>query len=83
VLDRPRGAVLKNAEYRRHYRALLARLKEARISAGLTQVRAAAKLSEPQSFISKIESGERRIDFIEVQFLAKLYRKPLSFFEIR
>ena len=78
-----RGGVLKSAEYRRHYRALLSRLKEARIDAGLTQVRAARKLSKPQSFISKIESGERRIDFIEMQFLAKLYRKKLSFFEIR
>jgi hypothetical protein len=35
------------------------------------------------AFISKIESGERRIDYVEMEVLARLYRKPLSFFEIR
>jgi Helix-turn-helix len=79
----PRGAVLKDAEHRNHYRALLAQLKQARADVGLTQFEAARKLRKPQSFISKIESGERRIDFIEMQFLARLYRKPLSFFEMR
>jgi hypothetical protein len=42
----------------------------------------ARKLSKPQSFVSKFESGDRRIDFVELQYLAKLYRKPISFFEI-
>jgi transcriptional regulator with XRE-family HTH domain len=51
------------------------------MAAGLTQVDVAKKLKKPQSFISKIESGERRLDFIEVRLLAKLYGKPLSYFE--
>jgi transcriptional regulator with XRE-family HTH domain len=69
-------------ENRRHYRALLNSLRQARKAAGLTQAQVARKLSKPQSFVSKFESGERRIDFVELQYLAKLYRKPISFFEI-
>ena len=66
----------------RHYRALLNRLRQARMDAGLTQIQVARKLSRPQSFVSKVESGERRVDFVELQYLAKLYRKPISFFTI-
>jgi transcriptional regulator with XRE-family HTH domain len=47
---------------------------------GLTQAQVARKLSKPQSFVSKLESGERRVDFVELQQLAKIYKKPLSFF---
>lgn len=47
------------------YRKLLAALIEAPKAAGLTQAELAAKLSKPQSFVSKVESGERRIDVIE------------------
>ena len=74
--------LLKSGVNRRHYRALLNSLKQARKAAGLTQAQVARKLSKPQSFVSKFESGERRIDFVELQYLAKLYRKPISFFEI-
>ena len=42
------------------------RLKEARLDAGLRQVDLAETLGKPQSFVAKIESGERKIDFIEV-----------------
>jgi transcriptional regulator with XRE-family HTH domain len=73
---------LKSGEYRRDYRAFLASLRKAREDAGLTQVEAARKLSRPQSFVSKVESGERRVDFVELQYLAKLYRKSISFFTI-
>jgi transcriptional regulator with XRE-family HTH domain len=41
-------------------------LKSARLSAGLRQVDVAQQLAKPQSYIAKIESGERRLDFIEV-----------------
>jgi len=57
-------------------------LRKARKDAGLTQVEVARTLSRPQSFISKVESGERRVDFVELQYFAKLYRKPLTFFAI-
>jgi hypothetical protein len=40
------------------------------------------KLGRPQSFLSKCESGERRVDFVELQHLARVYRKPLSYFQV-
>jgi transcriptional regulator with XRE-family HTH domain len=73
---------LKSRDYVRQYRAFLSRLKQARDEAGLTQVQVAGKLSKPQSFITKCESGERRVDFVELQYLADIYKKPLSFFII-
>lgn len=42
-------------------------LRDARVSAGLTQEDLAKKLDHPQSFVSKYESGERRLDLIELQ----------------
>lgn len=46
-------------------------LKEARLEAGLTQVEVAARLKVPQSYIAKVEQGERKISFIEVIDLCK------------
>jgi transcriptional regulator with XRE-family HTH domain len=66
--------------YSARYRALIRRLKQARLDAGLTQAQVAAELGRPQSFISKCESGERRIDPVELESLGRLYGKPLHFF---
>ena len=62
------------------YRRMLAGLREAREEAGLTQAEVAACFERPQSFVSKCESGERRIDPTELRMFAKLYRKPVSYF---
>lgn len=62
------------------YKAMLKRLREARIAAGLTQVEVAKALQRTQVFVSKCESGERRIDPIDLADFAKVYRKPVSFF---
>jgi transcriptional regulator with XRE-family HTH domain len=43
----------------------------ARRSAGLTQTELAEKLSRPQSFVSKYERGERRLDVVEFLEVAK------------
>jgi len=50
---------------------LLKLLRDAREKAGVTQVELAAKLGVPQSFVSKVESGERRVDLIELQAICK------------
>ena len=62
------------------YKHLLKRLRKARLEAGLTQVQVATSLGQPQSFVSKCESGERRVDAVELERFAKLYDKPVSFF---
>jgi len=73
-------AVLKDASYRRRYKLFLKRLRQARLEAGLRQEEVARKLNRPQSFVSKIESGERRVDVVELEDLSRLYRKSLNFF---
>lgn len=47
------------------YQRLLTALIEARKSANITQQDLASRLSRPQSFVSKYEHGERRLDIIE------------------
>jgi transcriptional regulator with XRE-family HTH domain len=51
--------------YEDAYQTLLEALVEARSRAGLTQQQLADKLGRPQSFVSKVELGDRRIDVIE------------------
>jgi DNA-binding XRE family transcriptional regulator len=46
--------------------ALLDALRGLRSDVGLTQAELAARLGRPQSFVSKYESGERRLDLIEL-----------------
>ncbi len=58
-------------------------MREARLQARLTQADVARAFRRPQSFVSKCESGERRIDVIELEEFARLYRKPLRFFLAR
>jgi transcriptional regulator with XRE-family HTH domain len=40
-------------------------LVDARRAAGLTQVAVAIRLAKPQSFVSDVERGERRLDVVE------------------
>lgn len=53
------------------YRSLIASLAEARRSAGLSQTELANKLGQRQQFVSKYESGERRLDVIEFVDVAR------------
>ena len=63
------------------YIRLRERLKAARIEAGLTQAEVGHLILKPQSFVSKVEGGERGVDFIEMQVFAHIYGKRLSYFE--
>jgi hypothetical protein len=45
------------------------------IAAGLTKAEMLAKLRSPQNFISECESGERRVDVVELAEFARLYGK--------
>lgn len=73
----------RDLAYQRAYREFVSRLVQARKDAGLTQVEVSQKLGKAHSFISKCELGERRVDFVELQQLAGIYGKELSFFVAR
>jgi len=55
-----------------HYHIFRSLLVAAREKSGLTQVQIAERLGKPQSFISKYERGERRLDFTEFIELADI-----------
>jgi len=66
--------------YTNEYKNVVKKLRKARNDAGLMQVDIAKKLKKPQSYISKIERGERRVDIAELSILAKIYKKSLDYF---
>lgn len=71
---------IKKTLYTEEFQVVIAKLKEARLKQGLTQQQVAKSLGVGQSFISKIESGQYRLDIIQLQEFAKLYKKSLSSF---
>ena len=66
--------------YTNEYKNVVKKIRRARNEAGLLQVDVAKKLKKPQSYVSKIERGERRVDVAELSILAKIYRKSLNYF---
>ena len=59
--------------YDHRYREFLGRLYEARARSGLTQTVVARILGRPQSYVSRCESGERRVDAVELAEFAAVY----------
>lgn len=53
------------------YQQLCTVLRQLRKEAGLTQVDVAKRLDVPQSFVSKYEIGERRLDVVELRHVAE------------
>lgn len=45
-----------------------------------TQQEVANLLKKTQSYVSKVESGQRRIDVIELKEFSKIYKRDLSYF---
>jgi len=64
----------------KEYSIFVKNLRKAREEAGLTQFEVAKKLKRPQSYISKCEAGEQRIDIVELSKFAEIYRKSLNYF---
>lgn len=69
---------MANAVAVRNHERLRSLLRALRIEKGLRQVDVAERLRQPQSFVSKYESGERRLDFIEVAQVCEALGVPLS-----
>jgi transcriptional regulator with XRE-family HTH domain len=60
--------------------ALGARLREAREYLRLSQDEVARALEVPRSAISLMETGQRKVDAIELKRLAEIYQRPMAFF---
>jgi transcriptional regulator with XRE-family HTH domain len=65
---------LSRSVFTRKYEKLRSILVEARQGENLTQTQVALRLRRPQSFVSKYERGERRLDVIEFLEVAEALR---------
>lgn len=66
--------------YSKEHKILVERLKKARKERGLDQMEVAELLGVSQSYISKMEAGQRRIDIVQLKRFAKIYRKKIEYF---
>ena len=64
----------------KEHKYIVEQLKKARIELGFDQNMVAKKLEKTQSYISKVESGQRRIDVVQLLKFAKLYKKDINYF---
>ncbi|MCX6565132.1 MAG: helix-turn-helix transcriptional regulator [Candidatus Aminicenantes bacterium] len=71
---------MANTIYSKEHSSLVDRLKKARLEAGLDQAAVAKLLKKSQSYISKIESGQRRVDVIQLKKFADIYKRNLNYF---
>lgn len=65
MLSKSEGTAMTSSVFSQKYEAFRSLLISARKDAGATQQALAEKLGKPQSFVSKYESGERRLDLVE------------------
>ena len=66
--------------YTEEHKNLIKKLKSVRLSAKLDQKTAAKRLNKSQSYISKMESGQRRIDLVQLKQIAEIYGKNIEYF---
>lgn len=71
---------MEKSIHREAYALFLQRLRETRENSGLTQDQVAGKLGVTQTFISKCERGERRMDILEVRDYCKAIQMPFEKF---
>jgi transcriptional regulator with XRE-family HTH domain len=71
---------MKKSIHTKEYAVFVERLRKAREEAGLTQVQVAKKLKRPQSHISNVESGQQRVDVVELKRFAKIYKQDTNYF---
>lgn len=68
----------KKSSFSAEYKLFCRLLQEARARAGFTQQDVATRLNRPQSYVSKYESGERRLDVIAFLRAAKVLKVALE-----
>lgn len=64
----------------KEYSDFVGKLRKARLEAGLRQIDVAKKLRRTQSYVSRVEVGEQRLDILELKKFADLYKKSLDYF---
>jgi transcriptional regulator with XRE-family HTH domain len=73
-------AAVEKSTFTREYAAFCRLLRETRERAGLTQVELAEKIGETQSYVSKVERGERRLDLVQLQVFCRALKTSLCAF---
>lgn len=71
---------MEKSTFTREYQLLCTLVREFRERAGLTQVQLAERLGETQSFVSKSERGERRLDLVQLRVFCEACEVPLADF---
>jgi transcriptional regulator with XRE-family HTH domain len=71
VAVQERSWSMQKSLHSRHYKVFLVELRQARTQLGVTQVELADRLDATQSFVSKCERGERRLDVAELRLWCK------------
>lgn len=71
---------MEKSVFTREYDILKGMLRDFRQRAGLTQIDLADRLEETQSFISKCERGERRLDLVQLRAFCTAMGVPLKQF---
>jgi transcriptional regulator with XRE-family HTH domain len=66
--------------YTREYAAMLKLLRDTRKRTGVTQVELSSRLEISQSFLSKLERGDRRIDLVQLRSILVALGVPLADF---
>lgn len=76
------GAARMTSVYSNDYQKVIKSLREARINNRITQEELASAFSRPQSFVAKVESGERRLDVVEfIRYCRVVNVDPASILE--
>ncbi len=71
---------MQKSTHTREYRVFLDTLKAFRQRAGLSQVTLAEKLQQSQSFVSKTERGEARLDIVQLRVMCRTFGTTLPAF---
>ena len=66
--------------HKNEYSVLLRRLRELRTDAGMTQVDLSTALQRPQSYVSDVERGSRRMDLLQLRELCNACGRSLTEF---
>lgn len=71
---------MSNKIYTEEYKIIAKNLKKTRLEAGFSQVEVAMELKKPQSYVSKVERGQQRLDVLDLKKFATLYKKKFNYF---